>query len=148
MKQDKKEVDVVGELIKTVKLLNSKLIDLDSRICEVEGIKNPLTLEGRLASIFGQIEELTDKVAIVMRKMSAYDFDERFLEIFTDEEINAFYEKSGLTMHEVKNFISNKYFNGEKVSIQTASNYVNGKVTDLKTRSSLGKYLRHYVAQK
>ena len=136
------------ETILTAEEFRTRMTDMDSRMLELENIKNPLTVSGRIEHAMSQIEELTDKVSEVMRKMKAFDFDERFLELFTDEQIYKYYEQSGIRMNEMKDFISKNFFKGKEVSLPTASNYVNGQIKDLKIRSILGKHLRHYVAQK
>ena len=69
-------------------------------------------------------------------------FDDKFIEVFTNEEIRKFYRESGLSTQDVKLFIEKNITKGEKVSTQTVFRYENGEIENLKIRSVIGKYFR------
>ena len=121
------------------------MIDLESRVSDLEGIKNPLTTEGRIETIFSQIDELTQKIVVLTKRMSDYIFDYSHVETFSDDKLRELYENGGITIGELKTFIEKNFTDGKSVSLETASNYANGEIKDLKIRSALGKYFRQNI---
>ena len=122
--------------------------EIDSRLQEVENFRNPLTIARKVQMQFEMIEGLTNQVALVLQKMSALDFDDRFLVMYSEEDIADLYKSSGLTIPIVKKFYETKLNSGVEVTSQTIYNYVTGKIPDLKVRSVLGNYFKQAAVQK
>jgi len=120
--------------------------DLSSRLMEVENYRNPQMLHNKVQYQFELIETMADTMSQVMQKLKSFDFDERFIELFSDDDIRNYYTLSGLTATDVKRFIDK--LEKSDVSMKTISLYVNGKLTDLKIRGLLGNYLKHEALKK
>jgi len=117
--------------------------DLESRVIELEMIKNPSNVVGQIQGLFDSMETLTKGITDIKTKILSYDLDERYLEIFTNEDLKTLYNNSGRGAIDVKIFIQKYIYNGEDVSLSTVSRYVNGEIEDLQIRSKLGKYFRN-----
>ena len=122
------------------------LRDLDSRLHEIENFRSPVTIQNRVQFQFQLIDEISQTMSGIMQKLKEFDIDERFIELFTDDEIKKFYEASGLTGTDVKKFIDK--VEKKDVSMPTISMYVNAKINDLNIRSLLGRFFRHEALKK
>jgi hypothetical protein len=131
------------ELTMNLQQLEIFVKDLDSRIQDMETIKNPIGMQGKIDHIYGEIEHLTNTLSEIIHKLNAFAKDEKYIELFSDSEIKEMYLSSDLTSTEIKKYIEKNILNDEKISMSTVSRYTNGHIEDLKIRSQIGKYLRH-----
>ena len=128
----------------SLEVLHQHIKDLESRVLDLETIKNPLSFERRLDSLFGQVEDLTAKLVKITQKLKSFDMEKKYVEVFSDDELKSLYEASGLGISDVKEFIE-KNITNMAIEQQTAWNYIYGKIKDVTNRSIIGKYLRHYA---
>jgi hypothetical protein len=120
--------------------------DLDSRIQDMELIKNPIGIQGKIDHIYSEIENLTNTISEILNKLNAFAKDDKYIEIFTDTEIKEMYLASSLTSNEIKKYIETHLLgNNEKISMSTVSRYTNGHIEDLLIRSKIGRYLRYEI---
>lgn len=120
--------------------------DLSSRLIDVENYRNPQNIQNKVQFQFQLIEEMSNTMSQIMQKLKMLDFDERFIELFTDDDIKAYYMNSGLTASDVKKFVDKA--EGKDISMPTISLYVNAKIADLQLRSILGNYFKHEAIKK
>jgi hypothetical protein len=133
---------------KDVEVLKERMRDFDSRLQEVEGYRNPLSVEGRLISTMSALEDITNKLSEISNKMKAFEKDDRFVEIFTDEELKELYIDSALSTNQLKLWIENNLNEGKSISLASINNYIYGNIKNLVERSALGRYLRFECIQK
>lgn len=130
--------------MKTLEMLNDYTKDLENRISSLENMRVPGNVFGQLQLLREQIDELKAKIN-VMTGNSVTMFqvaDDRHIEDFKNDEFKRFYEETSLSTNDVKLFIE-KEIVGDEVSIPTVSNYLNGKVENVRARNLLGKFLRN-----
>jgi hypothetical protein len=132
----------------TIEAIDAKLKDVEARLQEVENYRNPNSLNGRMESALNQIDEIINQISQINNRMQSFTKEGKFAEIFTDEELKDLYMTSGLTTNDVKSYIQVNFNSGEDVSQGTVSNYINGVVKDLLSRSMLGRYFRYESIKK
>ena len=120
--------------------------ELDARLQEVEHYRNPQNIYNQVRRLWELLEETSLNQAIMIQRFRAYDLDDRFIELFTDDDIKDYYTTSGLTATDVKKFLDK--VENKNISLPTISLYVNAKVSDLKLRSLLGNYFKYEVLKK
>lgn len=120
--------------------------DLNDRLHEVENYRNPQQIQNKVQWQFQLIEEMSNTMSQIMQKFKAFDIDDRFIELFSDDDIKGFYENSGLTAVDVKKYLDK--IEQKDISMSTISLYVNAKMADLKLRSILGNYFKYEALKK
>ena len=131
-------------MITEIAIIRNDIRDLESRVRDLEGIKNPLTVEDRISHLYDMIDNITTSMANLMQKLNAINTDDKYIEVFDDKDLKGFYEVSGLMIKDVRDYIGKNITRAEITNVM-AYNYVNGEVKDLKARSILGKYLRQHA---
>lgn len=133
----------------TVDAINQRLKDMDSRILELENIKAPQNVYGKIESLFQTMDNIQSTVDGLRSKLESYLKGEKSsIEEFTNEQLKAFYVNSGLNQLEAKKYIEKTFFEGKEVSPSTVSRHLNGEIENIKTRSILGKWLRAQCIEK
>lgn len=123
--------------------IEQEIKDLKSRVLELENIKEPRTVYGKIENLFQSIDSIQTKLTEIVIRMEGYFKSESSaIEEFTNEQIKNHYIASGLNSADVKDFIEKTFMNGETTTYATVSRYVNGEIDNLRTRSMLGKWLR------
>jgi len=128
--------------------LEIEVKNLRDRVQELETIKAPNNLMGRIDNLNYRFDELQTTLTELIVKLKSYIDEDKFLELFPDETIKEFYMRSGLTANYVQEFLK-KILTGEdgEVSLATVSKYINGESNNLVVRSKLGKFLRAECAK-
>jgi len=120
--------------------------NLDGRIQEVENYRNPSMLHNKVQFQFQLIEGLTETQAKIKQMFKHFEIDDRFVQLYSDDEIKDFYVNSCLTATDVKKYLDK--IEKRDVSMTDVSKYVNGNLDDLKTRSLLGNYFKYEALKK
>ena len=103
-------------------------------------------LNNKQELLFTLIEDLTSSVSVVMQKFKMLDFDEKYITIYSDDEIKKYYINSGLTATDVKKLI--KKVRNRDLDMHEISEIVNGKTNDLELRSLIGNYFKYEAIKK
>lgn len=125
---------------KTAIILKNRLKDISSQIDEVRNYKDPFSTQGKIENLYNHINNIELSLHKIIQKLNAINLDERFIEIFTDEQLKELFIQSGLSNGDVKKYIDKE--EGKDLSAPQVSRYVNGEVTDLMMRSKLGRFFK------
>jgi hypothetical protein len=120
--------------------------EMDLRLQGIENFRSSPNIQNKIQWQFELIEQMANTMSQVMQKLNMFDLDDRFLEIYTDDEIKKYYILSGLTQTEVKTFIDKVL--GKDTPQPTISLWVNGRTDDLKLRGILGNYFKGEALKK
>ena len=131
--------------LQRIETLESNLADLLRRFNTLETQKDPLYVTRKVEACYGEMNRLNRTNSEIMNALKSYGLDDKWAELFTDEQIKALYMQSGLTQAEVKQFIlKNILQDSEKEDLtqQMVSQYCNGNVSNILARSRIGQYFR------
>lgn len=128
----------------TKKYIDVAIRSLKDQIEAMEHYKNPLTTEGRLDLQNMKLEQLENLVTGISQKLQSYDRDERYLELFKDEQLREMYISSGVTSQQVKEFLQ-KARGIKDMTDQAVGPYLNGVIKDPFIRNQLGKFYRMHI---
>jgi chromosome segregation and condensation protein ScpB len=134
-----------------IDLITKKLLQLNDKVNEhrqaaindvaaVKEMRSGATIENQIKQILATQTIMYDGIQELKGQVAGMSNSKKFIEIFGDKELYDLYDKSGMQLKEVA-----AKFN---VAIQTASDYVQGKVQDPIIRSNLGMWLRNEIAKK
>jgi len=136
---DKSESQRIYDLEQSVKRLNAKMTDVETK-------KDPLYITRQMVALKQDCNDIRKQNTALIEKINALNLDDKYLELFKDDEIKELYIQSGLSQQEVKEFLIKNVLNEqEKTEItgQGVSDYCNGKIKGLRARSKIGKYFRN-----
>lgn len=118
-----------------------------NRLSDLETMRNPDEVVGKVCLLEQQIDEIRTLISDVNIKLNAYLKEDKFIEIFSDEEFKQLYMDSGLVAKDVSKLIEKKYGTEIDSSVSNVSKIINGQRNNLELRSYLGKIFR-YECQK
>jgi len=127
-------IEMMTELDNFRKFNMQRFQEIVADINDVRMVRIAPTLENRIKTLEEMMDGLimkTDSLGVQIKSMMN---DEKFIERFTNEEIQSLYDESGLSQKD----ITDKFH----VTQPQAANYIKGKVEDLMIRNQLGKFLR------
>jgi hypothetical protein len=122
--------------------------DIQTQIDDIAQWKNPSSVQNRLEEMNNRIEDVTAIMTQISLKLQTLDFDKKFLEEFSDEDMKNLYLESGLKIDDVAEFLRQNKFQGVTDFNGTAYKYVNGQIKELDRRSIVGKFLRYHALKK
>jgi hypothetical protein len=128
-------------LEKKVEMLENRLKDFDNRILEMEGRRSPDNVYNQIDDVYNRIETMTTNIDKILQRINTFNLDDKYVEIFSNEDLKNFYEQSGLSLPEIKQFVE-KFITKENIDESTAYRYVVGEIKELRCRSKIGKFLR------
>ena len=135
------------EIEKDIEVLKVRCTDLESQLHDIqlEDIKerNPSSINGRIMYIEGVLEKLSKTASALEDMLQKMNFDGKFIEIFTNEELRIFYKSSALSLPDFRAAISKIL--GKEITNQEAVQLCQGEVDDIRIRSKVGKFLRNSV---
>jgi hypothetical protein len=105
-----------------------------------DGYRNHPTTAIRMQNLQLEFEKMISIVSQCMSRLNAFELDERFAEIFTDEDIQNLYKMSGVSTTEVAKWF--KDITGKDVSDAMITKYTQGEFKDVILRSRFGRWLR------
>lgn len=130
-----------------VKKLELAMQNIINRVNDLETMRNPDEVVGKVCLLEQQIDEIRTLISDVNIKLNAYLNEDKFIETFSDEEFKELYMNSGLVAKDVSKLIERKYGEEIDTSAPNISKIINGQRNNLELRSYLGKIFR-YECQK
>lgn len=118
-----------------------------NRVSDLETMRNPDEVVGKVGLLEQQIDEVRTSISDLSIKLNAYLNENKFIELFSDEEFKQLYKDSGLVAKDVAKLIKKKFGQEIDTSAPNISKIINGQRNNLELRSSLGKIFR-YECQK
>lgn len=135
------------ELEQKVKMLESKIDNLVNRISDLETMRNPDEVVGKVALLEQEQDEIRTAVSETNIKLNAYLNDDKYIEVFTDDEFKKLYMESGYVAKDVAKIIERKFKNVD-TSAPAISKIISGQIGSLELRSYLGKQFRYEIAKR
>ena len=123
--------------------LEQKVNDLINRINDLETMRNPDEVVGKVCFLEQQIDEIRTSVADLNNKVNSFLNEDKFIEVFSDEEFKQLYMDSGLVAKDVAKLIERKFGEEIDTSAPNISKIINGQRNNLELRSYLGKLFRY-----
>ena len=132
-----------------IRVLKGQIANLESRLSEIETIRDPQRANVRIDAMIAEQESQHTIIEELSNKMNAFVKDDKFIELFTDEEFRMLYDNSGLNSKDVAMIIhNNPTFKDQDVSAPAISKIINSIVKDVHLRSFLGRYFRYELIKK
>ena len=128
--------------------LEQRLNDLTNRVNDLETMRNPDEIVGKVLLLEQQIDEIRTSVADLNNKVNSFLNEDKFLEVFSDEEFKQLYMDSGLVAKDVAKLIERKFGEEIDTSAPNISKIINGQRNNLELRSYLGKIFRYECAKR
>lgn len=126
-----------------VKKLELAMQNIINRVSDLETMRNPDEVVGKVCLLEQQIDEIRTLISDVNIKLNAYLKEDKFIEVFSDEEFKELYMNSGLVAKDVSKLIERKYGEEIDTSAPNISKIINGQRNNLELRSYLGKIFRY-----
>lgn len=131
-----------------VKKLELAMQNIINRVSDLETMRNPDEVVGKVCLLEQQIDEIRTLISDVNIKLNAYLNEDKFIEVFTDEEFKELYMNSGLVAKDVSKLIEKKYGEEIDTSAPNISKIINGQRNNLELRSYLGKIFRYECSKR
>lgn len=135
------------DLEQKVKTLEGKIDNLINRISDLETMRNPDEVVGKVALLEQYQDEIRTAVSETNIKLNAYLNDDKYIEVFTDDEFKKLYMESGFVAKDVAKIIERKFKNID-TSAPAISKIISGQIGSLELRSYLGKQFRYEIAKR
>lgn len=136
-----------NEMEKMYQGLQGQIENLKNRITDLETMRNPDEIAGKVILIEEWIDALKTSISNLNIKLEAYVNSNKYIELFTDEEFKNLYMESGLVAKDVAKLIEKKFKNVD-TSAPAISKIINGQIGSLELRSYLGKLFRYEIAKR
>jgi len=124
------------------------LKDVDKKLDAILTRRDPMYITQKVEGCYSVMRKLEQKYNEILIKLNSYALEDKYAELFTDDEIKEFYMQSGLTQQQVKEFIVKRILDKEDITMQAVSLYCTGQIKDLLVRSKIGKYFRREMLAK
>ena len=132
-----------------IKHLEQRLNDMQFQIDDLKNVRDPLRANQRIDLLQTQLSDFGQKVDEMNNRLNAYVKEDKFIEIFTDEEFKNLYQKSGLGAKDIANLMKmNEKFKDLDSAPQTINKIVNSERGSLELRSYLGKQFRFAITKR
>lgn len=136
-----------NKLMQNVQGMQGQIENLKNRISDLETMRSPDEVVGKVVHLEEQQDELRTAIANTNIKLQAYLNDDKYLEVFTEEEFKTLYMESGFVAKDVAKLIEMKFTNID-TSAPAISKIINGQIGSLELRSYLGKQFRYEIAKR
>ena len=132
-----------------LKELENRVNDIQFQLDDLKNVREPMRASERINFMEYQLNELGTKIDEMNNRLNAYVKEDKFLELFTDEEFKNLYKSSGLGAKDVANLMKlNDKFKELDSTPQTINKIVNGERGSLELRSYLGKQFRFAITKR
>ena len=133
----------------TIEQLENRINDIQFQLDDVKNTRDPLRANQRIDLLEQKIEAFGVRIEELGQKLNSYAKDDKFIELFTDEEFKLLYNNSGLGAKEVASLIkANEKFKNVDTSAPAISKIVNGTIGSLELRNYLGKQFRFAITKR
>lgn len=136
-----------NKLMQNVQGMQGQIENLKSRISDLETMRSPDEVVGKVVHLEEQQDELRTAISNTNLKLQAYLNDDKYIEVFTNEEFKKMYMESGFVAKDVAKLIERKFTNID-TSAPAISKIINGQIGSLELRSYLGKQFRYEIAKR
>ena len=132
-----------------IKELENKVKDIQFQLDDVKNTRDPLRANQRIDLLQQQLEQFGVKITEMDKKLEAFGNEDKYIELFTDDEFKLMYQNSGLLAKDVAALIKkNNKFKDIDTSAPAISKIVSGTIGSLELRSYLGKQFRFAISQR
>lgn len=132
-----------------IKQLENRINDIQFQIDDLKNVRDPLRANQRIDLLQTQLSDFGQKIDEMNNRLNAYVKDDKYIEIFTDEEFKTLYQYSGLGSKDVAKLIQiNEKFKDLDSSAPAISKIINGTIGSVELRSYLGKQFRFAISQR
>ena len=133
----------------TIEQLESRINDIQHQINDLKTVRDPLRANQRIDLLQQQLSDFGVKIAELGQRLNSYVKEDKYLELFTDDEFKMLYKNSGLGAKEVASLIkANEKFKNVDTSAPAISKIVNGTIGSLELRNYLGKQFRFAITKR
>ena len=122
--------------------LNEKVKELENEVFELRIMRDNSVLQGKLNTIRyieSQNETMTIKLGELENFITAFNEDDKFVEIFKPHELKTYYIDCGIGLLDIVGYL--KKLTGEEWTGEQTSKALDG-MADIRVISRLGKWLR------
>ena len=132
-----------------LKKLENKITDMQFQIDDLKNTRDPLRANQRIDLLQQQLSDFGVKIDEMNQKLNSYAKDDRYIEVFSDEEFKTLYQNSGLSSKDVANLMkAHEKFKDMDSTPPTISKIINGERGSVELRSYLGKQFRFAITQR
>lgn len=129
--------------------LENRINDIQFQLDDVKNTRDPLRANQRIDLLEQKIEAFGVRIEELGQKLDAFGKDDKYIELFTDDEFKLLYNNSGLGAKDVASLIkANEKFKDLDTSAPTISKIINGERGSLELRSYLGKQFRFAITKR
>ncbi len=132
-----------------IEQLEQRINDMQFQIDDLKTVRDPLRANQRIDLLQQQLSVFGVKIEELGQRLNSYVKEDKYIELFTDEEFKMLYNNSGLGAKEVASLIkANEKFKNVDTSAPAISKIVNGTIGSLELRSYLGKQFRFAITKR
>jgi hypothetical protein len=128
----------------TIEQLMVRIQDLENQVSDLKNQREPATLQFKLNYTQTAMDTINNKINELEAFVEKFNTEDKWVEIFTKEEIKSLYKQSGLVLTDIQGFIG-KLYGRTDITLENASLYIEQGYGDIRAISRLGKYLRGKV---
>lgn len=129
--------------------LEQRINDMQFQIDDLKTVRDPLRANQRIDLLQQQLSVFGVKIEELGQKLNSYAKDDKYIELFTDEEFKLLYNNSGLGAKDVASLIkANEKFKDLDTSAPRISQIISGERGSLELRSYLGKQFRFAITKR
>lgn len=132
-----------------IEQLEQRINDMQFQIDDLKTVRDPLRANQRIDLLQQQLSVFGVKIEELGQKLNSYAKDDKYIELFTDEEFKRLYNNSGLGAKDVASLIkANEKFKDMDTSAPRISQIISGERGSLELRSYLGKQFRFAITKR
>lgn len=129
--------------------LEQRINDMQFQIDDLKTVRDPLRANQRIDLLQQQLSVFGVKIEELGQKLNAFGKDDKYIELFTDEEFKMLYNNSGLGAKDVASLIkANEKFKDLDTSAPAISKIVNGTYGSIYLRNYLAKQFRFAISKR
>jgi hypothetical protein len=129
--------------------LEQRVNDIQFQLDDVKNTRDPLRANQRIDLLEQKIEAFGVRIEELGQKLNAFGKDDKYIELFTDDEFKLLYNNSGLGAKDVASLMkANEKFKDMDCTPPTISKIINGERGSLELRSYLGKQFRFAITKR
>lgn len=129
--------------------LEQAVKDLQFQVDDLKNVRDPLRANQRIDLLQQQLSTFGEKIADLDNKLNAFSKEDKYIELFTDEEFKTLYQNSGLGAKDVAQLLkANEKFKDMDTTPQAISKIVNSERGSLELRSYLGKQFKLAIGKR
>ena len=133
----------------TIEQLENRINDIQFQLDDVKNTRDPLRANQRIDLFEQKIEAFGVRIEELGQKLNAFGKDDKYIELFTDDEFKLLYNNSGLGAKDVASLMkANEKFKDMDCTPPTISKIINGERGSLELRSYLGKQFRFAITKR